>query len=283
MKTFLEVNETLVSFVNYKLYFEQGLVYPPPLDTEKVNTGTGLGSIVLQNQNQVSVQMSKKQIKKKLKTLNMDALQNEDEVESEGEGEMDVDEESEKEEPRLFSKCYFWISREVPRYSVEFVIKSLGGQCGWDVSCGGGSPFDIDDSRITHVLTDRPTIVDRKEGREYLQPQWIYDCVNQEKMVKTAGYHPGESLPPHLSPFVQLDEDEYDPEKDAEVFFVNEMEKEVEEQDSDVEVKEDDAKELAKIMMSRREKKLYDKIQFGKKRKQEETKKLKQKRVALAQ
>jgi pescadillo protein len=41
-----------------------------------------------------------------------------------------------------------------------------------------------------------------------------------------------------------------------------------------------EAKELAKIMMSKREKKLYDKIQFGKKRKQEEVKKLQKKKLS---
>jgi pescadillo protein len=45
---------------------------------------------------------------------------------------------------------------------------------------------------------------------------------------------------------------------------------------AEIEAKE--AKELSKIMMSKRDKKLYEKIQYGKARKQEATKKLLEKR-----
>jgi pescadillo protein len=54
----------------------------------------------------------------------------------------------------------------------------------------------------------------------------------------------------------------------------------VEAVEEEVEEEVEEAKELKKIMMSKRERKLYDKIQFGKKRKQEAAQKLREKRKA---
>jgi len=46
-----------------------------------------------------------------------------------------------------------------------------------------------------------------------------------------------------------------------------------------VQSEDKEAKELSKMMMSKRERKVYDKIQFGKARKQGAAKKLKNKRL----
>ena len=50
----------------------------------------------------------------------------------------------------LFEGLVFFCNREVPRYSLEFVILSFGGQVLWDTDT-----VNVDDKRITHVLTDR--------------------------------------------------------------------------------------------------------------------------------
>ena len=55
---------------------------------------------------------------------------------------------------------------------------------------------------------DRPkenlTIVPNKE---YIQPQWILDCINSAKLLPIADYEPGKKLPPHISPFYEFSEE----------------------------------------------------------------------------
>lgn len=47
MMTFLELYQTLMGFVLFKLYTDENLVYPPKLDVNKDNEGAGFGSLML--------------------------------------------------------------------------------------------------------------------------------------------------------------------------------------------------------------------------------------------
>ena len=51
MLTFLELYQTQLGFVFFKLYTDAGLVYPPPLDTQKDEGGAGVGAFSLQEVN----------------------------------------------------------------------------------------------------------------------------------------------------------------------------------------------------------------------------------------
>ncbi|KAJ7785993.1 Pescadillo N-terminus-domain-containing protein [Mycena metata] len=52
MLTFLELYQTLLGFVFFKLYTDCSLVYPPPLDVKKDEGGAGVGAFSLQNASQ---------------------------------------------------------------------------------------------------------------------------------------------------------------------------------------------------------------------------------------
>ncbi|KAJ3110601.1 mRNA-binding ribosome synthesis protein nop7 [Phlyctochytrium bullatum] len=271
MSTFLELHETLLKFVNYKLYTSMNLVYPPKVDESKEGQGAGLASYVIESTDGKALldnlsaaqpgaaekKQSKKKALKRLKSLgaklgSIEAHQDEDEEEAEGDEDAEAEDDAAEEdagvpkmvaEPtdasekipslddegiedtdktrNLFKDLVFFLSREVPRTSLEFVIRAFGGKVAWDESSGSGSEFRVDDPRITHQIVDRPIDMaavapgeDKMDvdgeapaaatvypNREYLQPQWVYDCINAKKLVKTESYHPGDTLPPHLSPF----------------------------------------------------------------------------------
>lgn len=67
---------------------------------------------------------------------------------------------------------------------------------------------------ITHHVLDRPSVQGRAvQGRVYVQPQWVFDCVNANALLDTGPYGPGRPLPPHLSPFVDGSEGYVPPER----------------------------------------------------------------------
>ncbi|EGZ10426.1 hypothetical protein PHYSODRAFT_519760 [Phytophthora sojae] len=115
----------------------------------------------------------------------------------------------ERSEKSLFSGLTFFLSREVPSACLELVLRSHGATLGWD---GAGSPFDEKSSRITHHIMDRPHQGHRYFNREYVQPQWVFDSVNNGILLPLTRYVPGAELPPHLSPFVNDDQEGYTPE-----------------------------------------------------------------------
>ncbi|CAB4391214.1 hypothetical protein RhiirA5_359277 [Rhizophagus irregularis] len=428
MLTFLEFYQTHLGFVNFKLYTDVNLVYPPKVDSSKDEGAAGLGALIIETTNNLVGLSStsqdseikeesnntdrKAESEKRLKTLSKKLAIIKEQVEPTSEIQPDITEKSETtnsddnaeimdefteqnnisqdqkhiskiytyrdiqnasvaltEFENLFSNCIFYLSREVPRYSLEFIIRAFGGQVGWDETCGIGSPFNESDDRITHHIVDRPTLSHKSLLRIYVQPQWVYDCVNIRKLLKTEPYQPGKTLPPHLSPFVEYKEGDYVP--DAKNEFEGDMERmEVsneqdteeeessnEEDDSDddkpeicsshdkitvkvnesenddmihqmeleaeatgisfskyqeqqdrlakrqktqgtnntkaqqssiqtvtgkkraaKEIEEKEVKELAKIMMTKKQKTLYNKIQYGKKRQQEKVENLQRKK-----
>jgi len=103
----------------------------------------------------------------------------------------------------LFKGLTFFLAREVNRESLLFVIRSFGGEVGWD---GPQSPFGENQEGITHHICDRPTQKHQFLSVTYLQPQWVYDCVNFRVLIPPEEYLPGLQPPPHCSPFQEEDE-----------------------------------------------------------------------------
>ncbi|KPM36766.1 Pescadillo [Neonectria ditissima] len=134
----------------------------------------------------------------------------------------------------LFSNFTFYLSRETPRQPLEFLLKAFGcKRVGWDAVLGDGAFTTNElDPTITHHIVDRPPIQIvteegeegednqtaqklatnmRVPGRTYIQPQWIWDSINDGELKEAHLYAPGASLPPHLSPFVKQVQGAYDP------------------------------------------------------------------------
>jgi pescadillo protein len=112
----------------------------------------------------------------------------------------------------LFDGLVFYVSREVPQDVMEFVLRSFGAKVISGALREDGSTGE-DDESITHHVIDRP--MGRKkgvEGREYVQPQWVFDSINARMLLPVRPYAPGATLPPHLSPFVDDVKEGYIPE-----------------------------------------------------------------------
>eukprot|EP00796_Vickermania_ingenoplastis_P009111 gene9111-6402_t len=95
---------------------------------------------------------------------------------------------------KVFEGLSFYISREVPFKHAALVINC----------CGGRVATEYVPSNITHVVVDRPSLPPgwvREEHIEYVQPQYLFDCLNARLLLPVAGYRMGEELPPHVSPF----------------------------------------------------------------------------------
>eukprot|EP00934_Nitzschia_sp_Nitz4_P004830 Nitzschia sp. Nitz4//scaffold212_size37733//5924//8076//NITZ4_007730-RA/size37733-augustus-gene-0.12-mRNA-1//-1//CDS//3329542013//4820//frame0 len=126
-------------------------------------------------------------------------------------GELESDSEALKRKG-LFSGLTFFLSREVPRGYLEVVCIAFGGKVGWE---GPNSPITIDDPSITHHLVDRPKLpasyASLPKSREFIQPQWVLDSTNHMFLLPIARYGVGAALPPHLSPWVDNEEEGYKP------------------------------------------------------------------------
>lgn len=270
MGTFVEFYCTLLGFVNYRLYTSIGLVYPPKFDVASDERGAELAAFTLEG-HRVATDLDQDSEQQTLtnghaQNGNSSLLQAQiDKIAEEATGEEDVKQDDPEDQvdvgaldtftpaapegdtlpqpdltgdeaAALFSTCTFFISREAPRHSIEFLLRAFGcKRVGWPAVLGDGAfTHDETDPRITHQIVDRPapaqplpTLQGQEgskdqnlqvvkpgyimPGRAYVQPQWIWDCVNEGRLLRTDLYAPGETLPPHLSPWVRPTSGQYDP------------------------------------------------------------------------
>lgn len=146
----------------------------------------------------------------------------------------------------LLSKFIFYVGREVPLDILEFCILSCGGSIISEIALDElqlNQPEEfkkLDLSNITHQIVDRPKVASKVAGRTYVQPQWVFDCINKSELLPVSQYAPGETLPPHLSPWG--DAGGYNPDAEIKPAEEGEEEEEEEEVEGD-EVEEDDEDE----------------------------------------
>lgn len=340
MMTFLEFYSTLLHFVLYKLYNNANLIYPPTIDIEKLKGIGGLSAYILQTKDSVNPLIPKAKAaqsdaagtklddKEISKAIEADQKEDDEDVEP-GVDDVELDEfaatnkttgdllsqPSQYASPTstLFSKFVFYVGREVPLDILEFCILSCGGSLVSEIAMDDlkinhpEAYKNLDLSTITHQIVDRPKVASKVAGRTYIQPQWIFDSLNQGSLLPVNLYAPGETLPPHLSPWgdaagydpesKKTEEGEQEDEEEEEEVDVEEedqdQEESEEEEEEDEDVKEqrelemeasgvkfsdtvedkkkpskkrsaeEEEKDLKKIMMTNKQRKLYNKMQYG--------------------
>ncbi|TVY83313.1 Pescadillo-like protein [Lachnellula suecica] len=293
MGTFVEFYQTLLGFVNFRLYTSVGLVYPPKFDKARDDLGAELGAFSLEGNGVGAIEQPKQitngekskpdpklqaEIDKLMSQLNQPEKETGQEPPTSqtlADDEEEPTDTIDKFEPTapggdillqpsysatdpstLFSNFTFFLSRETPRQPLEFILKAFGcKRIGWDAVLGEGAyTHNESDPSITHQVVDRPPIADleaeeqtednqtaqklrpgsRVPGRIYIQPQWVWDSVNDEELKRPDLYAPGAQLPPHLSPFVKKVRGQYDPSAP-----LNEQEREDEELEAESDDEED--------------------------------------------
>lgn len=244
MGDFLELYTALMQFVNFKLFKDVELEYPLP-DENADLPFFGFNSLEIKK-------FQEKITKKKKETMQEKINLNEINVESEEWKKILKKQEDQKKIKSLFENLVFYISREVPKEIFSMIIANCGGTFGDD---SDNSAYKEDDKRITHYIVDRPVEgLKMLKNKEYVQPQWVFDCLNKGTLLPTADYAPGKILPAHLSPFYEVNEKgEYvyeNEEEDAEDKNTGEEKAEI--------TKED--KELREMVLSNNKKKLLKKI-----------------------
>ncbi|XP_052797564.1 pescadillo homolog isoform X2 [Mya arenaria] len=271
MKTFVEFYTTLLGFVNFKCYSSLNLHYPPKLlldsPEEEVVEEPKVKQRGKKRKNEEKLKKLKERERKFVEKESVEdrlaALSQTLQVKGTGgpEEEVDIDEfpASETDDPErvelakqeqeklekfqnLFKGLKFFLNREVPRETLVFIIRSFGGEVSWHSTHAVGSSYPETDEKITHQIVDRPTMANTYLSRYYVQPQWVFDSVNARMLLPVKDYFMGETLPPHLSPFVVEQEGEYvPPEKQALVNRQRGIEEE--EEDSDIEDEEEEEAE----------------------------------------
>jgi pescadillo len=275
MHTFLEFYSTLLHFVLYKLYADAELTYPPKINENRLKGIGGLSVFVLETNEQRSLALPGTE--NNVETAEETKISNEElqrafaadkqedvEVEEVAEEATENVENAELDEFKdtskntgdvlaqpskfanqvsdLFSKFTFYIGREVPVDVLEFVILSAGGKVISEAALDElENSKDIDLESVTHQIVDRPKVMKKVQGRSYIQPQWVFDCLNKSTFLNVSDYAPGETLPPHLSPWG--DAGTYDPEAPLEEGEGDEDEEEEEEEDAEAEKAEEEEEE----------------------------------------
>lgn len=251
MKTFAEYYSVLLGHINIKLFSDAHLVYPPQVDgmsegldkkfcleTDKVNEHLACLSLPVKTSGGF---VEEDEDDTEVDQLNAASSEDPDFIEK-----SKIEAENVRKLQVLFKGLKFFLGREVPREELTFSIRCCSGQVSWDETVGLGSTYEEMDDSITHQIIDRPAIQGQRLDRTYVQPQWVFDCINARTLLPPKDYFPGVACPPHLSPFVEEAEGEYVPED--KVKFLNrikgiEEEEDEEDDESDEDNDEEDGQE----------------------------------------
>jgi len=278
MSIFVEFYTTMLGFVNFRLYHNLNLIYPPALITSVASNMMKFGKDDTSKEHNEEDSKTDERIKRleqedesskdRVAALNQSLARSvvagdDDRIELDnipmnGDGDAsntaDATEEAKKEIEKLkklqilFKNTKMFLNREVPRESLVFMIRAFGGQVSWDSNVAPGATFNEDDPKITHQICDRPrdSIKMQHIGRDYIQPQWIFDSINRKELLPVHKYFLGEMLPPHLSPFIKEERriGDYVPPEEKELLGLKQKEQVPEKEKSEEEESESDNEDI---------------------------------------
>lgn len=216
MATFVEFYTTMLGFVNFKLYNTLNLHYPPKLELD-VDSKDAEGLCSEAEKLEERLAAMTQSLEKIGDNTGDEDEAGVDEFPSVVSDDPDVIEQAKVEQEKmakflkLFKGVKCFLNREVPREALTFVIRCFGGRVSWHQTVALGATYEETDESITHQIVDRPEVDKQYLSRYYIQPQWIFDCINARSLLPVEDYFPSVTLPPHLSPFVEETEDDYVP------------------------------------------------------------------------
>jgi len=238
MSIFVEFYTTVLGFVNFRLFNSLNLHYPPTLASSTDTAAEQEDRVMALNQALARTLVEPDAVE-------LDKI----EVEEGGEA-MEaarVEAEARERQGKLFQGLRFFLGREVPREPLVFMVRAVGGEVSWDATVAPGATYAANDPTITHQIVDRPSVADQVLGRFYVQPQWVFDSINRRERCSEAEYALGETLPPHLSPFIaERRVGDYVPpeQKKLEEGVKDDGEQEEEEEEENGEEEESDGEEV---------------------------------------
>jgi len=217
MGTFTEFYIALLKFTNYKLFADLGVPYPVENFPVAQGAESGTGGQYFDVE---KIQQFQTNARKLFDAANEDgetsvidkAFQNTPEMQR-----LKRRMEASGKQRNLFGKCLFLLGRETPVYILQNLILSFGG------SFVLQEEMPLDEKahaevmkKVTHMCHDRP-LSSTEKGKEYVQPQYILDCINNLFLLPTKTYAPGIPPPAHLSPFIDNTEAGYLPDRQREI------------------------------------------------------------------
>lgn len=257
MSIFVEFYTTMLGFVNFRLYHNLNLQYPPTL------AGMLNNQDVIEDDDANKALENDEMLRERVAALNHSLVRtvvrtDEDDLEMDHIPTGDEDparlEEAREEALKaknlqtLFKGLKFFLGREIPREPLVFMIRAFGGVVSWDSTVAPGATFTMDDPSVTHQISDRPrdSIDMSNIGRDYVQPQWIFDSVNRRQLLPTHTYFLGEPLPPHLSPFISEERriGDYIPPEEKQVLGLENPKESKEEEEEEEDVEEESEEEI---------------------------------------
>lgn len=304
MVDFVDFYTTVLSFVNFRLYKDLGLHYPPQLQLDGPKDDEYFSNDLDSTEYRISLLGTplKRECKEETETGDLDL-----DLFEEGKGDGISNKLRELQQLRnLFSAHRIFLNREIPKEPLTLIIRSCGGVVSWD---GLPNSFPESNEYITHQIVDR-TVNITNVNRTFVQPQWIFDSFNARKLLPTMRYAPNAKLPPHISPFVEEDVialAEYKVKQDCQKEPVKQIEHEGKiqnrkrqandsrlvdkisvrpakafKQNIQMMINEEGHNlKLREMMIPKRHKRVYDKIKFGIKKKEKAVKKLSNRRKQL--